>query len=354
MSEDGESLAKRALKRAAGEEESDDERLLNLFRNRAELKKAFGDLQKALRLAEERLASQEAATRRAEERFQAIEQLLSRPDTGYTALVYFQLRALWRACHERLQTISAELRGRHEERQRREELMRFNQQKQRQLASLDQQLAQAQDELEDRRQRRNAARKELAEASQFWAYFRRRQLQQVLAQREGELEAARLRLAELQDRRAAVNAEPWPEFQGLNVAGKREINLHLVAAAQELYLYFSADDLARKARDANVNTVQEMRYGSEQDCKTLIAKVRHALAGLGPALPSPEALAARVPLVAADAEYRSERETVPMAASVARIQLPALNPGSGQRRRMPLEVNVLAEEYWGIYDALIP
>ena len=98
MSEDSDSFAARALKRGAREDEVDDDRLLNLFRNRAELKKAFAELQKALRLAEERLASQEAATRRAEERFQAIEQLLARPDTGYTALVYFQLRALWHAC----------------------------------------------------------------------------------------------------------------------------------------------------------------------------------------------------------------------------------------------------------------
>jgi hypothetical protein len=354
VSTDGDGLAQRALKRIAKEEEGDDERLLNLFRNRAELKKAFAELQKSLRLAEERLASQEAATRRAEERFQAIEQLLSRPDTGYTALVYFQLRALWRACHERLQTISAELRGRLEERQRREELMRFNQRKQRQLASVDQQLTQAQDEVEERLQRRNAARAELEGASELWAYFRRRRLQELLAQRQGELEAARLRLAELQDRRAAVNAEPWPEFEGLDIAAKREINLNIIAAAQELYLHFSTEDLARKARDANVNTVQEMRYGSEQECKQLIQKVRQALGTLGPSVPGPDELEARAQVIAEEADYRSERETVPMASSVARIHVPTLNPSTGVRRRVPVEINVLAEEYWGIYDALIP
>jgi chromosome segregation ATPase len=354
VSEDGDSLARRALKRVGREEEVDDDRLLNLFRNRAELKKAFADLQKSLRLAEERLASQEAATRRAEERFQAIEQLLARPDTGYTALVYFQLRALWRACQERLQAISAELRGRHEERQRREELMRFNQRKQRQLAGLDQQLAQAQDEVEERLERRNAVRKELEATQQLWAYFRRRGLAEQLAQRQGELESARLRLAELQDRRAAVNAEPWPEFAGLEVSAKRDINLRLIAAAQELYLHFTTDELARKARDANLNTVQEMRYGSEAECKVLIGKVREALATLGPSVPSPEAVEARGQLLAQEAEYRSERETVPMASSVARIHVPTLNPASGVRRRVPIEVNVLAEEYWGLYDALIP
>lgn len=347
-------MSERADELPAGREESEEERLLNLFRNRAELKKAFSDLQKALRLAEERLASQEAATRRAEERFHAIEQLLAQPGTGYTALVYFQLRALWRACHERLQIISDELRGRHEERQRREELMRFNQEKQRQLAALDQQLTQAKDEVEERLAGRNAARAELERAQGLFAYFRRRSLSERLQQRQSELEASRLRLAELQDRRAAVSAEPWPEFSGLDNGTKREINAFVIAAAQELYLLFATDDLARKARDANVNPIEEMRYGSEEECKALIGKIRNAVAVLGPSRPSLADIETRAQSITRQAQFRSARETVPMAASVSRIDLPVRSSEGPSVRRIPLEVNVLAEEYWDIYDVFIP
>jgi hypothetical protein len=353
VADDADSVAIRAPARA-GREESEDERLLNLFRNRAELKKAFSDLQKSLRVAEERLASQEAATRRAEERFQAIEQLLAQPGTGYTALVYFQLRALWRSCHERLQAIADEMRGRHEERQRREELMRFNQEKQRQLAALDQQLAQAKDEVEERLLRRNAARVQLENARGVLAYFRRRGLVETLAQRQAELDASRQRLAELQDRRAAVNAEPWPEFSGLDVATKREINLTVIAAAQELYLFFSTGELSRKARDASVNAIQEMRYGSEDECKALIGTIREAVAALGPGRPQIADFAERVRAVASEAQFRSARETVPMASSVARIELPLQAVGERGARRIPLEVNVLADEYWDIYEIFIP
>lgn len=353
MSEDGEGLAKRALKIVAREEEGEDERLLNLFRNRAELKKAFSDLQKSLRLAEERLASQEAATRRAEERFQAIEQLLAQPGTGYTALVYFQLRALWRVCHERLQAISDELRGRNEERLRREELMRFNQDKQRQLAALDQQVAQAKDEVEERRTRRDAVAAELEGAQGIFAYFRRRTLSELLTQRRVELEAARLRLAELQDRRAGVSAEPWPEFDGLDVASKREINIKVIAAAQELYLHFANDELARMARDANVSSVQDMRYGSEEECKQLIGKIQRAIASLGADGFRSAEIDARAEALARQVQFRSPRETVPMASSVAYIEMPMRAAGAGARR-LPLEVNVLAEESWDLYDVFIP
>ncbi len=354
MTEDGEGLAKRALKIVAREEEGEDERLLNLFRNRAELKKAFSDLQKALRLAEERLASQEAATRRAEERFTAIEQLLAQPGTGYTALVYFQLRALWRVCRERLQAISDEMRGRNEERLRREELMRFNQEKQRQLAALDQQLTQAKDEVEERRARRDTVSAELEGAQGLFAFFRRRSLNELLAQRRVELEAARLRLAELQDRRAGVSAEPWPEFDGLDVASKREINIKVIAAAQELYLHFAGAELASKARDANVSSVQDMRYGSENDCKQLIEVIQGAIASLGADGFRSAEIEARAQALAKQVQFRGPRETVPMASSVARIEMPVRGSGGGELRRIPLEVNVLAEEYWDLYDVFIP
>jgi hypothetical protein len=354
VTDESESLKKRAARLVAGDDESEDERLLNLFRNRAELKKAFSDLQKSLRLAEERLASQEAATRRAEERFQAIEQLLAQPGTGYTALVYFQLRALWRACHDRLQGIADELRGIQEERQRREQLMRFNQEKQRQLAAIDQQLMQAKDEVAERLSRRDAVRAELEGAQGLFGFARRRKLNELLQQRRVELEASRLRLAELQDRRAGVNAEPWPEFMGLDLATKRDINVTIIAAAQELYLHFSTDELARKARDAQVSAIQEMRYGSEDECKVLIGKIRRAVNSLGPGHPSPADLEVRTELVGKQAQFRSGRETVPMASSVARIDLPVRSPENGPVRRVPLEVNVLADEYWDIYDVLIP
>ena len=353
MSEQPDNLARRALRRVAGEEETEDERLLNLFRNRAELKKAFADLQKSLRLAEERLASQEAATRRAEERFQAIEQLLAQPGTGYTALVYFQLRALWRACHERLQAIADEHRGRHEDRLRREELMRFNREKQRQLAVLDQQVAQAKDEVDERISRRNAVLADVEAAQGLFGYFRRRKLLEVVAQRRGEVEAARLRLTELQDRRVAVNAEPWPEFTGLDSETKREINIMVIAAAQELYLHFLPDDLARKAREASLNSIQEMRYGSEEECKVLIGKIRLAMTTLGPGRPSAAEIEERARAITREVQFRSARETVPMATSVARIELPVRREG-GAPRRIPLEVNVLADEYWDLYDVFIP
>lgn len=353
MTVEEEGIRQRARKLIRRPVEDEDERLLNLFRNRAELKKEFSDLQLSLRHAQEKLASQEAATRRAEERLQFIEQLLSHPDSGYTALVYFQLRALWRHCHERLQAIADEMRGRHEDRLRRRELMQFNQDKQRQLAALDQQIAQAKDEAEDRRRRRAATAAELAESRGLAGFFARRRLRRQIGQRGMELESARLRLSELQDRRSAVQSEPWPEFPGLDVGTKREVNLAVVALAQQLYLHFQQGDLARLARDAAIRSVQDTNYGSEGDCKALIALIQSAIASLRPTSAWNAEIDARMRILNDEIRYRSERETVPMASTVAHISL-LVKQGQVGGRRAPIEVNVLADEYWDLYDAFIP
>jgi DNA repair exonuclease SbcCD ATPase subunit len=349
VSSDEGGIRGRAMK-LLGRDEAEDERLLNLFRNRAELKQAFADLQSHLHRAEERLASQEAATRRAEERLRSVEDLLARPGSGYKAMAYFQLRALWRESRERLQALADQLRGLHEDRMRRESLMRFNQDKQRQLAALDGEISEARRELSEKRGARAAVEIELAAAKGLFGLFSRRRLARELEARQGDVEAVKQRLSARLDRRAAVDSARWPEFEGIDVAAKREINLAIIALAQELYLHFSANDLAKRAREAAIGTVQEVDYGSEHECKALIARIHEARevppdrAGWGP----PAQARARV--LAAEAKFRSDRETVPMASSMGRIDVPM----KGEARRIPLEVNVLTEEYWDLYETFVP
>ncbi|MEJ2515103.1 MAG: hypothetical protein P8080_03440 [Gammaproteobacteria bacterium] len=351
MSRNGGGLRDR-VGRLVNRESGEDERLLNLFRNRAELKQAFADLQSRLRRAEENLASQEAATRRAEERLRGVEELLARPGSGYQAMVYFQLRALWRECHERLQALCDELRVAREDRLRRESLMAFNREKQRQLEVLDREIGTARQELETQRAARSQGEAALAAARGLRGLFSRRRLERELARRRQEVEATRRRLADRLDRRSAVDAEPWPSFEGLDVESKREINLAVIALAQELYLHFSVRDLAKKAREAAVGAVQEIDYGSEHQCKTLISTIQQARnvpaerAGWSPMVQ------ARARQLSAEVKFRSERDTVPMASSTPCIDLPV--QADGGARRIPLEVNVLLDEYWDPYEVFIP
>src|ERR1035438_1255193 len=96
---------------------AEDERLMQLFQNRAGLKKAYDDLQEELHLLGDRLKQQEGATLRLQEQLDQLGDLLADPATGYGALVFFQLRALWKACHQQLAKFATELARQHEVRE---------------------------------------------------------------------------------------------------------------------------------------------------------------------------------------------------------------------------------------------
>ena len=71
-----------------------DERLLQLFWNRAELKKELTRLQDERLKLLEQVRNQETATARAKEHVQVLEEYLGNPEIAVHALVYFQLRAV--------------------------------------------------------------------------------------------------------------------------------------------------------------------------------------------------------------------------------------------------------------------
>ena len=69
-------------------------RVLALFRNRAELKTAYGALEDEIYGLKDRAKQQEGATQRVQEMLNALELRLGHSDTGYPALEFYQLRGL--------------------------------------------------------------------------------------------------------------------------------------------------------------------------------------------------------------------------------------------------------------------
>src|SRR5258708_12169672 len=82
---------------------------MQLFQNRAGLKKAYADLKDEFHLLRDRLKQQEGATIRVQEQLDALGDLLGDPKTGFGALVFFQLRTLWKTCHQQLSTFPTDL-----------------------------------------------------------------------------------------------------------------------------------------------------------------------------------------------------------------------------------------------------
>src|ERR1700731_4977910 len=119
---------------------ADEERLMQLFQNRAGLKKAYADLKDEFHLLRDRLKQQEGATIRIQEQLDALGELLGDPKTGFGALVFFQLRALWKTCHQQLSAFATELTRQQEARERAKHKAESEAAKNTRLADADQRL----------------------------------------------------------------------------------------------------------------------------------------------------------------------------------------------------------------------
>src|SRR5579863_2183023 len=106
--------------------EVDDDRVLHLFRNRAELKKSHISLQDEVQRLKDRVKQQEGATARVQEMLQGLEGRLSQPDTAYPTLVFYQLRELWNLGRTLITQFVTELAEQQEERERRAFLAEYN------------------------------------------------------------------------------------------------------------------------------------------------------------------------------------------------------------------------------------
>jgi hypothetical protein len=96
----------------------DDEQLLRLYWNRASVKRELKQLQKERGDLIDKLRDQEATILRSKEQLDGLERLLTNPLAAANAMVYFQLRHLWRVAAQRLEQFAAELHAQRERRER--------------------------------------------------------------------------------------------------------------------------------------------------------------------------------------------------------------------------------------------
>jgi hypothetical protein len=321
------------------------ERLLKLYWNRAELKKELADLDDQLYQLRDRLKQQEAATQRALDERESLETLLGNPELGFGALVHFQLNGLWRACHQQLEQFATELRRQQEDRERKRQLVEFHQERQARTQLATERLDEARAALEVEEQTDAAQRAQLAAAGGFWHYFRRRRLTDRMARTATQLASARRYLEDMSEAKRTIEKEPWPEFGGLSLEGRRAINNAVIAYAQLLYARLAESGLALHARQARVKSVHESNYGARAECEALMTEIGAGLVLVRSQKDMAGEIRSRTDALKNAATYRHSEDTVPDPGS-----LPPALPGRGVAVREP---NVLIDDYWDIYTALL-
>jgi hypothetical protein len=333
-----------------GAASADEERLMQLFQNRAGLKKAYADLKDEFHLLRDRLKQQEGATIRVQEQLDALGDLLGDPKTGFGALVFFQLRALWKTCHQQLSTFATDLTRQQEAREVAKHKAESEAAKSARLADVDGRLHAASVEADVHRRTLAAAQSEIGRLTAFWHYFKRRRRQKSLETLRHHVVAADAAVGDLHAERSAIEREAAPEFPGISLTARRNINLAIISFAELLCENVDAYGLAARAKEAVARRVHEMNFGTRADCEAYMQRVQKAQAEVSNQKQITVALKAKLERLRGSCEYRNNADTVPTADSLAP---PLPDPEAKTVKPPGAAWNVLAEDYWDLYTLLL-
>ncbi len=334
------------------EKEAEEQRVVQLFRNRAELKKAYASLQDEIHRLQDRLKQQEGATARVQEMLEALEARLAAPESAWPALVFYQLRGLWSVGRDLIIQLVADLARQQEEKERRQHLTESNRRQFARRQALETQRREAETAAAEAVSRHAESQRRLASLTKFWHYFKRRDLARRLHVLAENSKATAVALEEARNAHDALASEQAAEFPGLSVEARRAINLAAIGYAEALCLRLARTPLVAQARDAAARREVIDDYGTREECERLMADIARAKSVLQHRSQLSQELRARTDRLRQLARYRDNADTVPTPDSIGMAEGDVLDRGAqgANAARLP---NVLAEDTWDLFRILL-
>ena len=335
------------LLKSSGDSAPDGDKLLDLYWNRNELKKAFAELKDENFRLREKIQQQDGAVARIEQKLTHIEELLVDPEWAPSILVHYQLKGVGQRLTRKLARFAEQLKVTRERKMRDDVLGSWRAGIDAERDALERQLAQHEASIISLDDQRRSENRRLADTNSLLRPFRTRTInnridelsEQILAEEQGKsgLEHELQVLAERQP----------PENEGLNVAAKRSINCMILAFAQQLYLQFGDDDLVGMVKEAGDKSAGAVQYGDKGDCEHVLDRLSRSTSQLEKNGESPDQLKRRAVLLHDAAQFASEDDAVPFSGSVATLyrlgEDGTVTQGSA---------DLLGDNYWGVIDVL--
>jgi hypothetical protein len=333
------------------------EELLKLYWNRADVKREVKALRRERQELLDKLKEQEAAILRAQEQLEGLERLLTNPLAAANAMVYFQLRHLWRVGAQRLEQFGRELQTQREKRERAQLQEAETAKRERRLEAVKEKLASIAEKRRTAAEEQARLEQALASMNGFVRLFRSGGLKRQIAGVETGRKMLEEKLVELQALTEKIQGEPLPEPEGLSLDSRRLINTAIIALAQHLVVHFSEHDLASLAKTSTERAVADMKFGDRRDCDRMVEQIREKIEALKQQKTFADQVKRRTDLLLADVKYRNETDSVP---TIESVQLTPRMPGAPvdeleMARRAsdaPLRINVVADDYWDLLTVM--
>jgi hypothetical protein len=336
-------------------EEGHTDQLLKLYWNRAGVKRELSSLRRERFELLDKLKEQEGAISRAQEQLEGLERLLTNPLAAANAMVYFQLRHMWRTAALRVEQFAKELQIQRERRERAQLHESAAAKRKRRLDAINEKLGELVQKRKEVIDEQNRLEQRLAGMGAIIKLFRgrkaRKQLQGMEAGRVGLEE----RITECNELIEKIQGEPLPEPEGLSLESRRLINVAIIALAQHLVAHFSEHDLASLAKASTQRPVADLKFGDRSLCDRMVERIRERAEELRASKTLADQVKKRTDVLVSEMKYRNDTDSVPRPDCVEEIKMSfGADPNPLMRRATdaPLRINVLDENYWDIFAVM--
>jgi hypothetical protein len=327
--------------------------LLKLYWNRADVKRELKALRRERHELLDKIKEQEGAILRAQEQLEGLERLLTNPLAAANAMVYFQLRHLWRVGAQRLDQFARELQAQREKRERAQLHDAEIAKRERRLDAILEKTAALTEKIRTAAEEQARLTHNLDSMNAFVRLFRASALKRQIAGLAGGRQMLDEKLEELKALTEKLQGEPLPEPEELSLDSRRLINTAVIALAQHLVVHFSEHDLASLAKTSTERAVADMKFGDRRDCDRMVERIREKIEELKQQKTFADQVKRRTDLLLAEVKYRNESDSVPSVESVQAIsRTPAAQASELDMARRasdaPLRINVVADGYWDL------
>jgi uncharacterized coiled-coil DUF342 family protein len=330
------------------------DQLLKLYWNRAGVKRELKALRRERFELIDKLKEQEGAIVRAQEQLEGLERLLTNPLAAANAMVYFQLRHLWRIGAQRLEQFGRELQTQREKRERAQVQDAEIAKRKRRLDAISERIGGLADKHRAVVDDLSRSEQQLERMNRVLRWFRGPGLKRRVAGLKDGRHMLDEKLAELRELAEKIQGEPLPEPEELSLESRRLINCAIIGLAQHLVVHFSEHDLASLAKTSTERPVGDMKFGDRRDCDRMVERIREKIEELKQQKTLADQVKRRTDLLLAEVKYRNDTDSVP---NTECVQMIARSPSAQANNEIdlarrsadaPLRINVVADDYWDL------
>ena len=327
--------------------------LVELFQERNSLKRKYDEAEAERTVLRADVADLGKRYEEAQRQLTGLEKMLTDPEKGQNAILYYRLRAVWDLCRNQIRSLAEELTSRQDEVERKRYTEAYEQQRATQLKDTQRLIEILERDRQGLASGISQMEQEIAGLKRFWHKKKRERLMEEVEQAIAKLAPIDKRRMELVSKLEQVRRAPVPTYLGIGIPARRAVNSMLIAMAQYLYLHFTEHEIAHMARSAGTKPVMDVHFGMANDCLKIGAQIWEVVMKLKADTLRPEKLKHRAEYLRQKLTYASDQDSVPEPHSLDYLLPSASNAATLDLTTQAMPVNVLSLNYWDLETLLL-